>query len=1238
MVVLKLFPAFVTLFYLSCVCASLSHINEFAVHIPGPPDWADHVAQKYGFVNKGQVGSLEGYYRFIHNGIQKRSVVPSEYHVSLLQNDSMVHWCEQQIIKKRVKRANVGTTFSDFPDPLYPEQWFLKRDHGYDMNVHPAWKKGYTGRGIVVSILDDGIQGNHPDLSKNYDKEASWDINDDDDDPSPKDDDDNKHGTRCAGEVAAIANNEFCGVGVAYNARIGGVRMLDGRVTDTIEAAALSLKPNHIHIYSASWGPDDDGKTVDGPGPLAKIAFEDGIKKGRNGLGSIYVWASGNGGKLSDNCNCDGYTNSIYTISISSATEGNYKPWYLEECSSTLATTYSSGTTTIDRNIVTVDVDYSYFEELKQGKKPNASNLCTKKHTGTSASAPIAAGLCALALEANPKLTWRDMQYIIVLTSRYTPLSKEDGWIVNGANRPVSTMFGYGLMDADRMVTFAAKWKSLLEQHICFSAPDITRRIISKEKGDHVEALIYTDGCAGTSNYVRYAEHVQARVSLSFHPRGNLHIMLISPQNTTSSLLFPRPHDAVMDKDSFNDWPFMSVHFWGEEIAGPWKLIIYNVGESSAEYSGSLKNWSITFYGTEDLPDCVKEKKCIEEEYHMKESSGHSYPIRGISEVPGLSAEVCKETNEFLFISENGQRYCVKKCPHGLYSSTKDNLCQKCDESCYSCYGPSYNNCLICPLSSYLHNSTCIKHCPKRYFSGTISSTTSKSENFQQCIPCTSVCLVCEENMYKCSLCIEGFYLFKHRCLPFCPPGTYADDNKCLLCSSECQLCYGPFSSNCLACSPGYYLMDDSCESHCPEKYFIDEEGRCVPCHRSCESCIGQSQCLSCAESNYYRREIEEDCVFHACSQHYPDECGTCHNSRCETCFHADYCNICKTESFWYKGDCYDECPVSTYEILDECKKCGGKCFSCAHNPYDCTLCQNGFFRHQMFCLDKCPKGFYGSKDNVCENCHTSCKECFGPSEFHCIDCSIEKFLLNNSCTLSCPQGYFPAIYSMDDYESIQDIDIAFEKKKDEIRVCVPCHPSCKTCSDYGPSYCTSCYSDRTLIENTCIPCLDGDFFNSHDKICERCDDHCGTCFGPSQNNCLSCLAPLRLHKEKHLCFPCCLSKSNEDCCICSIDLDFCVIPDPYMKYTNISENPEDIFSENLADIAIAGSVVAIMVFFLLFSFLQCKSSELWHHGFRGKKYIPVPRELNATFNYEQEKVCLTQEDADEEDDLFLKT
>ena len=55
--------------------------------------------------------------------------------------------------------------------------------------------------------------------------------------------------------------------------------MLDGDVTDAVEARSLSHEPQHVDIYSASWGPDDDGRTVDGPAALARQAFQDGISK-----------------------------------------------------------------------------------------------------------------------------------------------------------------------------------------------------------------------------------------------------------------------------------------------------------------------------------------------------------------------------------------------------------------------------------------------------------------------------------------------------------------------------------------------------------------------------------------------------------------------------------------------------------------------------------------------------------------------------------------------------------------------------------------------------------------------------------------------------------------------------------------------------------------------------------------------------------------------------------------------
>lgn len=142
------------------------------------------------------------------------------------------------------------------------------------------------------------------------DPKSSYDLNDNDTDPMPAMNEYNKHGTRCAGEVGMIANNGICGVGVAFGAKVGGIRMLDGKITDRLEAEALQFNIAHVDVYSASWGPNDDGKTVEGPGRLAEKALYNGIYNGRKGKGVIYVWASGNGGSYQDNCDCDGYTGS----------------------------------------------------------------------------------------------------------------------------------------------------------------------------------------------------------------------------------------------------------------------------------------------------------------------------------------------------------------------------------------------------------------------------------------------------------------------------------------------------------------------------------------------------------------------------------------------------------------------------------------------------------------------------------------------------------------------------------------------------------------------------------------------------------------------------------------------------------------------------------------------------------------------------------------------------------------
>ena len=69
----------------------------------------------------------------------------------------------------------------------------------------------------------------------------------------------------------------------------------------------------------------------------------------------------------------------------------------------------------------------------------------------------MAAAIIALVLEANPSLTWRDVQHIIVRTSQPRNLRATD-WQTNGMSRMVSHSYGYGLMDSAAMVRSAKVW------------------------------------------------------------------------------------------------------------------------------------------------------------------------------------------------------------------------------------------------------------------------------------------------------------------------------------------------------------------------------------------------------------------------------------------------------------------------------------------------------------------------------------------------------------------------------------------------------------------------------------------------------------------------------------------------------------------------------------------------------------------------------------------------------------
>lgn len=232
--------------------------------------------------------------------------------------------------------------------------------------------------------------------------------------------------------------------------------------------------------------------------------------------------------------------------------------------------------------------------------------MCTAKHTGTSASAPIAAAIVALALEANPNLTWRDMQHIIIQTSKRRKLKASD-WQVNGVGREYSHRYGYGLMDAGAMVDLAKNWEPVPIQRICaksiiarsnhFSYRSIQPTHTEKSPL-HIDFYVTKKDC-GIVNKITRMEHVIVQLNIQFTRRGDLKMVLISPAGTESIIMDKRRHDSSSRGYSSHD--LLTVHMWDENPYGVWRLKIINLCSLSRRQSmGVIRRFDIIIRGTSD--------------------------------------------------------------------------------------------------------------------------------------------------------------------------------------------------------------------------------------------------------------------------------------------------------------------------------------------------------------------------------------------------------------------------------------------------------------------------------------------------------------------------------------------------------------------------------------------------------------------------------------------------------------
>lgn len=336
-----------------------------------------------------------------------------------------------------------------------PNFGFLFGVVGEDINVQGAWDQ-FTGNGVVIGIVDTGVDLLHPDLIDNLRPDLGINLTGLGTNLNPSINPIDAHGTAVAGLAAGVGNNGIGITGVAYNAEIAPIRLFvnggfaipDPAQNDLLIAQAFLHQSQEIDIYNHSWGlvpPANDQGVIENPRaivdfePLSMLAVRNSVFFGRGGLGSIHVVASGNDAGTREGGNNSGMVNSRYTIAVGGVVHDGTAAAYAQAGAAVLivAPTGSNPESIIrddelGSGLTTTDVqgelgynesgfiDADYLEDIDYSSRFN----------GTSAAAPLVSGVIALMLEANPDLTYRDIQHILVRSARQNnPL--DASWITN---------------------------------------------------------------------------------------------------------------------------------------------------------------------------------------------------------------------------------------------------------------------------------------------------------------------------------------------------------------------------------------------------------------------------------------------------------------------------------------------------------------------------------------------------------------------------------------------------------------------------------------------------------------------------------------------------------------------------------------------------------------------------------------------------------------------------------------
>jgi subtilisin-like proprotein convertase family protein len=441
-------------------------------------------------------------------------------------------------------------------DPLVAQQWHLKNAlaPGFSLNVEPVWGAGFTGAGVTIGIMENAFESTHPDLSARFNATASQSGGTV-----------TGHATSVAGLAGASANNGIGGAGVAYGARLS--RQIYGSASQN--AAGFTFRNDLNFIRNSSWGPSDTGRITQNT-PEEQAALQQAATQGRGGLGTVTTWAAGNG-DLFDRVDFDPYASSRFVISIGAIGDDDTRAWYNEIGSSMFAVAQSGGAS---RGLTTSNIGATY----------------TSGFTGTSGSAPQAAGLVALLLQARPDLTFRDVRHVLARSARRC--DPQGGWEQNDAGVWIHYGYGFGALDAGAAMNVARGWTRVGPETLWTSGKvSVNRQLPDGWVADPVRATLRV------SERFR-VESVEVILNVTTTYVGDLEIKLVSPSGTNSDLKYPNPDDGT---DNLTNVKFTSHRYLDELSDGDWYVTVNDA------YRTDIATWrdaTLVVTGWKP-PDCV---------------------------------------------------------------------------------------------------------------------------------------------------------------------------------------------------------------------------------------------------------------------------------------------------------------------------------------------------------------------------------------------------------------------------------------------------------------------------------------------------------------------------------------------------------------------------------------------------------------------------------------------------------